>query len=265
MAHTHTHTHTLMDWIVTSTCCRRAGECWGPQSATPERTGTWCRRAHGWNTLVTPAIKKQKQQAHEDDESERRGMELKAINYSRLNHWWSYFNVNKQRVRHQHLSLSLSHSSSQLHCCWLVFEPIAIRTPWMNQHIQLKGSWLADGHYHFKAHRCKKALQVSPLAFKFLAQPIFSHCKSVYLQAFQMAKCPHLDYGELSFTMGCTHWWQGSIIIIITRGARPTNAGGKTTSWQTARVRKCVSPRRQSSVNLIFPYIANNAHFCSPK
>lgn len=55
-----------------------------------------------------------------------------------------------------------------------------------------------------------------------------------------MAKCPDLDYGELSFTMGSTHWWQGSIIIIITGGLGPPNGGSKTAAWQTARVTLCV-------------------------
>lgn len=50
----HTRTHTWVN-IFTSMCCRRVRECWDPQSATPGHTGTWCRRVHGWSTLVAPA------------------------------------------------------------------------------------------------------------------------------------------------------------------------------------------------------------------
>lgn len=85
------------------------------------------------------------------------------------------------------------------------------------------------------------------LAFKSFAKPKFSNCKSVYLQAFQMAKCPRVDYRALSFTMDSTHWWQGSIVIIITGGLIPPNAGSKTTSWQTTRVKLCERPPPNST------------------
>ena len=58
ITHTHTHMHTPTNTrvnIFTSMCCRRVRECWGPQSATPGHTETWCRKVHGWNTLVAPA------------------------------------------------------------------------------------------------------------------------------------------------------------------------------------------------------------------
>lgn len=48
-----------LNLIVTSMCCKRGGGCWAQRSATPVRTGTWCRKAHGSSTLAAPTIRQE--------------------------------------------------------------------------------------------------------------------------------------------------------------------------------------------------------------
>lgn len=112
---------------------------------------------------------------------------------------------------------------------WMSFAAILELHKWtitiLNYSI-LTGSLLADATLSLNAHRWNKTHQASSLAFKSVASPLLSHCKSVSPHAFQMAKCLHLDYEELSFTMGIAHWWQDSIIIIITGGLGPLKQWG---------------------------------------
>lgn len=169
-ARMHTHTRikwTLTDCVVTSKCCRKAKGCWGPQSATPGRTRTWCRRVHGWSTLGAPA---------------------------------GEMTCRKRRKSKKH-----SYRRRCLRCCWLFPKANTsthyiysnIRTAWVKP---LLAVGLQLPRYHIQAYRCNKTPQVSSLAFKSVAQHIFS--KFVNLQAFQTAERPSVDYRELILTMG---------------------------------------------------------------